>query len=407
MVMSFMGQVTLAAPQLRQLDAHLGGATHVLDADPFVRSVDVLHPGEQIRRRHAPLGEARPVGPAPDGLREVLDASPATRLARQFDRAHVVLQPVAHVAVLLGDGARDPGARLGGLNRRADLLDQRATVAQALPLEVAEDEVEIGRGRRAAHLVHVDEPLAAGRRLRRQRDMRQGVDDLGGQVQRVDQLVLGMARMDGDALHVHRRLVGRERLVDDLAPLGAVQRIREPGVQVLRQIGMDAAADLFIRREGDANRTVGQFRMLQQVAGRRHHDGHARLVVCAEQRRPAGGDDVVAHPCGQVGELRGRQHDVGVGQHDVAPGIGAMDDRRDAGAGELRRRVHVRHEGDGRRVGLHRRWNRGQDRAVVGQRHVGGADGRQFATSSLSRSNCFSVLGDVVDFSSAWVSMRT
>ena len=157
-------------------------------------------------------------------------------LARQLDRAHVVLQPVAHVAVLRRDRAGDPGARLGGLHGGADLLEQLAVGAQAVQLEVAQDEVEIGRGRGAAHLVEVDEPLAAVGGLGRQGDVRQRVDDLGGQVQGVDQLVLGLARMDRHALDVDVRLVGREGLVDDLAELGAVQRVGDVGLQVSRQV---------------------------------------------------------------------------------------------------------------------------------------------------------------------------
>ena len=150
--------------------------------------------------------------------------------------------------------------------RSADLLDQLAVRAQAVELEVAQDEVEIGRGGGAAHLVDVDEPLAAGRRFRRQRDVRQRVDDLGGQVQGVDQLVLRLTRMDRDALHVHVRLVRGERLVDDLAQLRAVQRVRDVGLEVRWQIAIDAAADLLVRREADPDRPVRNVRVLQAGA---------------------------------------------------------------------------------------------------------------------------------------------
>ena len=126
--------------------------------------------------------------------------------------------------------------------------------AQTVLLEVAQDEVQLGRGRGAAHLVEMDEALAAVGGLGRQRDLRQRVDDLGREVQRVDQLVLGPAGMDRDALDGDHRLVGREGLVDDLAQLGAVQRVGDGGVQVLRQVGVDAAADLLVRREADPHR---------------------------------------------------------------------------------------------------------------------------------------------------------
>ena len=45
---------------------NLGGARHILQADPFQRPVDLLHAGEQVRRRHAELGQARAVGAAAD-----------------------------------------------------------------------------------------------------------------------------------------------------------------------------------------------------------------------------------------------------------------------------------------------------------------------------------------------------
>ena len=111
----------LRGPELRQLDAHLGRGRHVLQADPFQRPVDLLHAGEHVGRRHAQLGQPRAVGAAADRHGERLDARLPARLARQLDRPHVVLQPVAHVAVLRRDGAGDVRPRLARLDRRADL----------------------------------------------------------------------------------------------------------------------------------------------------------------------------------------------------------------------------------------------------------------------------------------------
>ena len=59
-----------------------------------------------------------------------------------------------------------------------------------------------------------------------------------------------------------------------------------------------------------------------------------------------------------------------VRQDDVAAVVVAMDDWLDAGAGERRRRVHMRQKRDGRRLSCCRCRNRRQDRAVLGQRHV-------------------------------------
>ena len=207
--------------------------------------------------------------------------------------------------------AGDAGARLGGLHGGADLLDQLAMGAQAVALEVAQDEVKLGLRRGPAHLVEMDEALAAVGGLGSQRDVRQRHDDLGGQVQRVDQLVLRVAGVGRDALNGHGRLVCRERLKDHLALLGAVQRIRRLGLQVARQVGVDAATDLLIGGEGDANRAVGEVGVAQQMVGQRHDDGDSGLVIRAQERGPAGGDDVVADLLGQVGKVRRREDGVG------------------------------------------------------------------------------------------------
>ena len=134
------------------------------------------------------------------GVGEGLDAHLPTGFARQIDRTHVVLQPVAHVAVLGRDGALDGGARLGGRHRAAATWQHQLAVGlQPVQLEVAQDEVQLGLGRAAAHLVDVDEAVAAVGRLGRAPGLRQRVDDLGGQMDGIDQLVLGRAGVDGDA----------------------------------------------------------------------------------------------------------------------------------------------------------------------------------------------------------------
>ena len=202
--------------------------------------------------------------------------------------------------VLLGDGARHAGARLRGLNGRAHLLDERSALAEALAFEIAQDEMEIGRCGTATHLVNVDEPLPPRGCLRRERHVGQRLNDLGGQMKGVDQFPLGLAGMDRDALHVHVGLIGRKRLVDDLAPLGPVQRVPNIGLQVACQPGVDAAPDFFIRGKSNSDRAVREVGMSQEVSRGGHDDGHARLVVRSEQRRPAGSDDVFANLRGQV-----------------------------------------------------------------------------------------------------------
>ena len=247
------------------------------------------------------------------------------------------------------DGAGDLRARLGRLHGGADLLDAASPLgAQAIELEVAQDELEVGRGRGAAHLVDVDEAFAI-------RSVVSGVsvtcgsvlDDLGRQVQRVDQLALGLSWMDRDALDVHVRLVRRERLVDDLAELGAIERIGDVSLQVLAQIAMDAAADLFVRREADPDRPVRKIGMCCSKC-------RAMVMTMATPALSSAPSSVVPlavtmsspplRPGRETAPATARP--AVVGQDEVAAGIVAMDDRLDARRVECRRRVHVRQERD-------------------------------------------------------------
>ena len=160
------------APQLHQLHAQSRVARAmscrlIHSSGPWISCMPVNRFGvgtpSSVRRE--------PSVPPRIGRREGLDADPPAGLARQLDRAHVVLQPVAHVAILRRDRAVDPGARLGRLDRGADLPQQIAVSAQTVLLEVAQNEVQRRRGSAAAHLVDVDEALAAVGGLGRQRDL--------------------------------------------------------------------------------------------------------------------------------------------------------------------------------------------------------------------------------------------
>ncbi|NCC35593.1 MAG: M20/M25/M40 family metallo-hydrolase, partial [Chloroflexia bacterium] len=56
-----------------------------LDTDPLERTVDILHPGKEIRRRHAHFGKARAIGAAAGRRREGLDAE-LHFILRDFER---------------------------------------------------------------------------------------------------------------------------------------------------------------------------------------------------------------------------------------------------------------------------------------------------------------------------------
>src|SRR5690606_36318901 len=100
----------LLAPESCQLDTHLGGPPHVLNADPLKWPVNVLHASEEVGRRYTHLGQSGTVGAATRGRGERRDAVHPAGLACEIDRTHVVLEPVPHVAVLGTDVTCDRGA---------------------------------------------------------------------------------------------------------------------------------------------------------------------------------------------------------------------------------------------------------------------------------------------------------
>ena len=159
-----------------------------------------------------------------------------------------------------------------------------------------------------------------------------------------------------------RHRVGGEALVFELAAGAAID-----GVRVLCAEGRDvemprATPDFLVRRERNADVAVRNTGMREQIFHSRHDLGHTRFVVRAQQRRPGGGDDVVADALGQCRDLGCTQHDRAVVRQDeVRPIVAPMHDGSHAGTRHFRRRVDVRNEADDRRV---RRCRRN------GRRHV-------------------------------------
>ena len=90
--------------------------------------------------------------------------------------------------------------------------------------------------------------------------------------------------------------------------------------------------------------------MTLQIRDGGHDLGHAGLVVGAEQRRPVGGDDVVADLFLQQRQFLGVEDDAGVaGELDRAAVVRLVHLRVDARPGHVGRRIHVRDVADRRR----------------------------------------------------------
>ena len=168
-------------------------------------------------------------------------------------------------------------------------------------------EAEPGLGGAARHVGDHDETVARVGGFGGHGGLRQGVDHLGGEVQRIDQLALGGAGMDRDAFDMHLGAIGGEAFIFDLAQRAAIERIGEIGAEIGGQARIDAAADLFIGGEGEADPAMWQVRVFEHMPGGGHQDRHAGLVIGAQKRGARGGDDVMALFGGEIGRLGGRK----------------------------------------------------------------------------------------------------
>ena len=257
---------------------------------------------------------------------------------------------LAHVPVLLlvDDLHRGPRLALGDLGgepaQERDVLDHLRRVV------VAHDQLDHRLLGAAGDPRRMDEALALLGRLRRERVAWERGDEVGGELDRVDELPLrgaGVRRAAADRDVDLRRV---ERLGLDLAGRGAVERVGELGAEALEVEVVGAAGDLLVDREADANRRVRLARIPLQVCDRGHDLGHAGLVVGPEQGRAVGGDEIVPDLPLQQGQLLRIEHDARIaGQHDAAAVVALVHLRVDAGAGHVRRRVDMRDQPDRRR----------------------------------------------------------
>ena len=231
--------------------------------------------------------------------------SAAHGLHRGLDHLGVLVDHLAHVPVLLLLGDLDRRARLALANLVGEPADQRDVLGHLRRVVVADDEVDDGLLGAAGDLRGMDEALALLGRLRRERVPRQARDQVGGELDRVDELSLGRAGMGRAAADRHGHLRRVERLGLDLAQLGAVERVGVAGAEALDVEVVSSARDLLVDREADADRRVLELGMPFQIGDRGHDLRHTGLVVGAEQRRPVGGDDVVTDLPLQQRELFG------------------------------------------------------------------------------------------------------
>ena len=164
----------------------------------------------------------------------------------------------------------------------------------------------------------------------------------------IHHLVLGVARVHVDAGHGDDGRVGAERLRLERPQAGAVDGVGDVGGERLHVEVLGAASHFLVGGEAHADRAVQARRVLLPLPQRLQDDGHAGLVVGAEQGGAVGRDDRQALARGQFRFLLDADDLRRIaGQHDVAAVVVAMDLRVHAGAGDAEVGVHVRDEPDG------------------------------------------------------------
>ena len=208
---------------------------------------------------------------------------------------------------------------------------------------------------------------------------RQAIDDGGRDLDGVLHLALGKTGMGRDAFDGDAGAVGRKGLVLDMARAFAVHGVGELGAELFQVRLVDAAADLFIRREQDFDRAVLDLGVVDQKLRGIHDLGEARLVVGAQQSGAVGRDDVVTDLVRERRVLGGADDLRGIGrQHDVAAAIILHDLRLDVLAGAIGRGVHMRAEADHRNLLRRVRGDRRIHVAVLVEMRVGKAHRLEF-----------------------------
>ena len=130
----------------------------------------------------------------------------------------------------------------------------------------------------------------------------------------------------------------------------AVHRVGEVGAEGLDVEEVHAPADLFVGGEADADLTVPELRMCEQIFRSGHDLRHARLVVGAQQRRAVRVDQRMSLEEAQLRKVRDFHRHAGV-QPDVLAVVILYDVRFHVGAAHIGCGVHV---GDDPMTGLFR-----------------------------------------------------
>ena len=171
--------------------------------------------------------------------------------------------------------------------------------------------------------------------------------------------------MHREAADRHANGCRRERLDLELAEIRAVERVGDVGAERLEVEVLRSAPHLLVDGEGDAD---GRARPLVARACEKRDRGHdlrdPRLVVGAEQCGPIARHDVVADPGSERRKSGGIENLPLVARKRDRHAVPRLvDDRRDAGADHVGRRVDMGDQPDDGSVDRAR--ERGEDREAL------------------------------------------
>ena len=130
------------------------------------------------------------------------------------------------------------------------------------------------------------------------------------QVGGVDHAVLGVPRVDGEALEAHRDIGRVEAFVLELADGAPVDGIGERAAESGDIEQLRAMADLLVGAKADAERRVGKQGVLRDAGDERHDLRDARLVIRAQKRGAVGAHEVFARDLVERGDLGGADGDL-------------------------------------------------------------------------------------------------
>ena len=246
---------------------------------------------------------------------------------------HVIFHDIQHIVILVMNFHLADSAAVFAIQSFRDGTDQFFFLFELIVVMIPDD---IGHGslfHRSGQFVQHEEPFIAFRMFRPLVFRKPGIEFHGHQ-RGIDHNVLGGAGMDTCSVNLHFCLCGIEVFIFHDAEFSSVHRVgfirRKTGPVKMG----GSVADLLVRCEGDAKRTVRQFGVTVKILYHVHDLRHAGLVIRTEKRCSVRGDQRLAHV---VSKLRKSIH----GQGGIRTVIGIDDARLHIGAGNSRRSIHV------------------------------------------------------------------